>query len=680
MEFDGEIFSSEVKAKLESLPEALLVLWYFQGTYRAVLCSDRFCSMIGVSREQIGCLTHDERETFVHEEDRELLEDCLQKALEDLSKPVPFRFRMQKGQRGQYGRVRGEIAGRRTAKNQTLIYFRCDDVTEDFEKIENLERHEKEREAIFHRVLDTTNDCIFWKDSERRFVGVNQAFLDFYGFESQDVLIGKTDEDMNWHPDPVPFREDEERVLQGHGTNMVHGTCIIRGEERDILATKAPVYDGDKVIGLVGSFIDVTEDYRRRREIEQLDKNLQKALKKEQEALEKERSANKSISYLMSRVSHELRTPMNAIIGLSMLGMDQDSLEKSKEYLRKINTSGQYLLGIVNDVLDINKIEDGKFKLNDEVTSISDLLAATETIIRPIAEMKEIHFVIDQSEVTEPTIVCDNMRLQQILINILNNAVKFTDAGGEVRCTVTQVVCNGKADTKFIIKDNGCGMSEEFMKEIFKPFAQENRNPSKYGNGTGLGLTLSRTIARIMGGDIEVVSEEGKGSTFTVTSSFDVSHRKEIGKKVSQNAVSGSTRILNGRRILLVEDNEINAEVAGGLLERVGIEIDWACNGAVAVEQFCSKKEDFYDVILMDVQMPVMDGYEACRRIRALPENRGKNIPIIAMSADIFDVTVKRAKESGMNDFVTKPVYMEALYSALVKAIRGKENENTEQE
>ncbi len=676
MRQNDEIFSEDVRSELESLPEALIILSYIEDAYRLILCSDRMCVLTGMDREEIWRFVRGDAGDFIHEQDREKLLDSLNKSLECPGKSMELNVRLARFPGGAYRRFIGEITGKIGRGNEPLIYIRCSDMTIEYEEMRKLQYREKEREALFAKVLDTTQDCLFWKDRERRFVGVNQAFLDFFGFESQDVLIGKTDEDMKWHPYPESFKADEESVLAGSSTYMVHGTCIIRGEERDILATKAPIYDGEDIIGLVGSFIDVTEDYRRRREVDRLDRNLQRALKKERDALRKEREANRSISYFMSRVSHELRTPMNAIIGLSMLGMEQTKLEKSREYHRKINTSGQYLLGIVNDVLDINKIEDGRFSLHLENTDFNELVSAINTIIRPIADMKEIQLQFDLQEMKEPAIVCDSMRLQQILINILNNAVKFTDPGGKVMMRVLQVVEQQFTRMTFIIEDSGCGMSEEFLKKIFKPFAQENRNPSKYGKGTGLGLTLSRTLARIMGGDIGVTSREGEGSVFTVTAVFGVARSSTAKENKKQKAkLTGYEHTLHGRCILLAEDNEINAEVTTGLMNRVGIETVWVHNGLEAVDEFVRAGSDFFDAILMDVQMPVMDGYEAAGRIRTLPGQRGADIPIIAMSADIFDAAKQKAYESGMNDYVTKPIDMDTLYKTIEIAIQHREEE-----
>ena len=207
-------------------------------------------------------------------------------------------------------------------------------------------------DQLFDKIINTTQDCIFWKDTQRRFVGVNQAFLNFYGFESADCVIGKTDEDMGWHPDPKPFMEDELRVLQGESTHNVHGQCIIKGEVREIIATKTPIYDDGVIIGFVGSFMDITDELEHVRKIEQLNKMNDKLL-------ENEKRANRRMSEFLSRMSNEIKNPMNAISALSYLGMNQDNADVLRSDMRKIYTSSHYLSRLMSDILDIDKIDGG---------------------------------------------------------------------------------------------------------------------------------------------------------------------------------------------------------------------------------------------------------------------------------------------------------------------------------
>ncbi len=366
-------------------------------------------------------------------------------------------------------------------------------------------------DILFDKLINTTQDCIFWKDTERRFVGVNKAFLDFYGFESEDVVIGKTDEDMGWHPDPEPFMQDELNVLQGHSTHNVHGQCIIRGQVRDIIASKTPIYDNGEIIGFVGSFMDVTEDLQRMHKIERLNRLNDKLL-------DNEKRANRRMSEFLSRMSNEIKAPMNAISALSYLGMRQDDIGVLKSDMRKIYTSSHYLASLVSDLLDIEKIDGGSLNLSPAAASLDEIVDGVENVTLAIAENKNVRVIINRNYKGNPQIMCDLGRTQQMIINITSNAVKFSEPGSTVEITVTsERLYDGSYRFVFVVSDEGCGMNVNFMPSLFLPFAQEKRNPSKYGTGTGLGLAVSKRLAGLMHGDITAESEEGIGSTFTIT-------------------------------------------------------------------------------------------------------------------------------------------------------------------
>ena len=657
------VFTEEEKNALRMLPEYMVVLRVRGSFGECLLATDLFLKSIQMDEPSfVKQLRRFSR--FVYEDDIELILDTIRRSVAKPEFLCDFSVRIRKDDRNAYRKYKGAIRSVRTQQVRpgvparpedaipfpdlspdtpdTLVYIMSLDLTGHIAQGERVQS--RMNQLLFREVLGQTRDCIFWKDTERRFVGVNQAFLDFCGFESEKELIGKTDEDMGWHPDPEPFRRDELRVLQGESTMLVHGTCMIRGKVRDILATKAPIYDGQTIIGFVGSFIDVTEDYARRREIERLDHELKKAL-------DSERAANRNMTQFVSRMSHELRTPMNAVIGLSSLGMQTTDLDTAVEYLHKINSSGQYLLGIINDVLDINKIEGGQFRLVEENANLSDLFQAVDLIIRPLADAKGVHLLIDDNGLVIGNAICDRLRIQQILINLLNNAVKFTDAGGTVTMQVQQSVIHGRLRMTFLISDTGCGMSEEFQKRIFQPFVQENRNPGKYGTGTGLGLAISRTLARQMGGDITVESHESAGTVFTVTILLGID-RGETGRAGRLPGEETDERRYAGMRILLAEDNELNREVAVGLFSLMGLLVVCAKDGQEAVDLFRASPPDYYDAVFMDLQMPVKSGYEAAQEIRAL----SGSIPIVAMTADVFDASMMKARSCGMNDYITKPL------------------------
>lgn len=381
------------------------------------------------------------------------------------------------------------------------------------EKLKTISLNEH-ADQLFDKIINTTQDCIFWKDTERRFVGVNQAFLDFFGFDTADEIIGKTDEDMNWHPDPRPFMEDELRVLRGESTHNVHGQCIIRGQVREIIATKTPIYDDGIIIGFVGSFMDVTEEQERIAKIERLNKL-------NDQLLENEKRANRRMSEFLSRMSNEIRNPMNAISALSYLGMNQEDINVLRNDMRKIYTSSHYLSRLMSDILDIDKIDGGNLSLDPMKTSLDDIVDGVENITRAFAQEKNIEVIVNRNYRANPQVICDLGRTQQMVINLTSNAVKFSERGDTIELTITSKKAGNHYHITFVVKDEGCGISSSFMPSLFRTFAQEKRNPSKYGTGTGLGLSVAKRLACLMKGDITAESEEGLGSTFTATINLD---------------------------------------------------------------------------------------------------------------------------------------------------------------
>lgn len=659
-----DYFSAETRDALENLPEDLLIFLYRDGQVSCILATRLLTNEVHVNFQDVFKFYQEHPFDILHPDDKATFNGQVALAAEHPGRRYIVRIRLRLSENAPYIHISGELTAGAENGGAQLLYMR--NLKRDASVLDgsSADDDEKLKKLMLDKVLETTSDCIFWKDRQRRFVGVNQAFLKFYGFSSDSILIGKTDEDMGWHPDPEPYRRDEMRVLNGESTLLVHGTCIIHGEVRDILATKAPVYDGNKIIGLVGSFIDVTEDYRRRKQIERLDGQLKDALKKE-------KKTNEDLNLFMSRVSHELRTPMNAVIGLSSLGMETDDLNEAIDCLHKINASGEYLLSIINDVLDINKMGGGKFKLHETPCTLTDIVEAVRTIIQPLADKKKIHFHIYTHGVHEDHIICDKVRIEQILVNLLNNAVKFTEPGGIVSLTLNEETVGDRVRLTAGIRDNGCGMSAEFLGRIFQPFEQENRNPAKYGTGTGLGLTISRNLARQMNGDISVQSTEGEGSTFTaavmIGADREYRNRQEHDAAEAADKEKQLTDTLKGMRVLVADDNELNREIAGEILKTAGITSEYAADGEEALEMYESSPDGHFDALLIDLIMPVMDGYTAASQIRSLHRMEAKTIPMIAVSADIFGDSIQRAKDHGFNDFVSKPIERGKLLAALAR-------------
>lgn len=428
----------------------------------------------------------------------------------------------------------------------------------------------------------------------------------------------------------------------------------------------------------------------------------QKDVKRERERAEQMRelavmadSANHAKTMFLNNMSHDIRTPMNAILGFTSLAESHlDDPQRVKEYLQKISVSGDHLLSLINDVLDMSRIESGKVKLEEKPLHLSELLRDIRTIMQPTIESRQLQFSIDAMDVRDEDIVADKLRLNQILLNMLSNGVKFNKQGGMLSLCVRQLPkqTDGCASYQFIIRDTGIGMKPEFVNHIFDAFAREQTATVSGIQGTGLGMTITKNIVEMMGGDIRVQSTEGEGSEFTVTLTFKISGEAPAcetldamqGARVlvadgdANTCVSVSAMPVGeqkpefaGRRVLLVEDNLLNQEIAATLLEEMGVAVDTAEDGCVAVEMLQKASPGQYDLVFMDIQMPIMDGYEATRRIRAM-DGPAASVPVVAMTANAFSEDEQKAWASGMNGYLTKPINVEKLAEALRDAPMGK--------
>ncbi|MCI8895335.1 MAG: response regulator [Lachnospiraceae bacterium] len=374
--------------------------------------------------------------------------------------------------------------------------------------------------------------------------------------------------------------------------------------------------------------------------------------------------ASKAKSEFLSRMSHEIRTPMNGIIGMTAIALQQDQTqERIMDCLQKIQSSSDYLLGLINDILDMSKIESGKMKLEPVNFDMDEMLGTIPELILPQVHAKNIQLIQDIT-LKHRWFAADRMRISQVLINLLGNAVKFTPEGGSITLTVKETpVSDERSALYFSVKDTGIGIAEEEQDRVFRSFEQAaNRDPSKQ-QGTGLGLSISSRLIHMMGSGIQLESAPGKGSTFSFTISMALGEDEET--KVEQGEIS-----FEGCRVLVVEDNELNSEIAQYLLEERGFAVDCVFDGSQAVERIRTTDPGTYDVILMDIMMPVMDGLEATRAIRSMERADCHTIPIIAMSANAFDDDLRKSVECGMNGHLSKPVEVEKLYETLNTVIQ----------
>ncbi|MBD5457817.1 MAG: response regulator, partial [Lachnospiraceae bacterium] len=372
--------------------------------------------------------------------------------------------------------------------------------------------------------------------------------------------------------------------------------------------------------------------------------------------------------------SHDIRTPMNAIVGFTNLAITHiEHKEQVEEYLGKIKSSGNHLLNLINDVLDMSHIESGKMHIDEKLCSLPDIMNGLQNIIQANVDAKQLTLQMEFVNITDEEIYCDKLRLDQVLLNLLGNAVKYTENGGSIYVKVTETpgTMNGYADYEFLVKDTGLGMSESFVAQIFEPFKREENSTISGIQGTGLGMAITKNIVEMMGGTISVKSQKGVGSEFTVTFTFRLNTGEKMIREQGEtlNPEEQLTEVRTGR-ILLAEDVELNQEIAATILGDAGFEVEIAGNGQIAVDMLQKSEPGYYQVILMDVQMPVMDGYKATKEIRALDNKELASVPIIAMTANAFEEDKQEALRSGMNGHIAKPIDIEILFGVLREILK----------
>lgn len=376
-------------------------------------------------------------------------------------------------------------------------------------------------------------------------------------------------------------------------------------------------------------------------------------------ALEQAQMAKIARNTFLSNMSHDIRTPLNAIIGYTDLARDhKDEVGKVENYMDKIQVSSEQLLAILNESLEVTRIESGKVSLIERKCQLTDLLEDVESTFRIGIQEKGIRFYVEKDDVRNFSVVVDYIRLKEILCQLVDNAMKYTEPGGMISLTMKEsdIAVNGYAKFQFMVKDDGIGISEEFQTSLFEPFKRESNTTASGVPGTGLGLTVVKGLVDIMGGEISVKSEPGKGCCFTVSMLMKL-QKKQQGEHLEN---SGNNNIepvsLEGKRILVVEDNEINREIVEEVLKSEGFLVETAENGEEALERIQESEPGYYSLVLMDIQMPVMDGYEATKAIRNLEDKRLAGVPIVALSANAFAEDYQHSLDVGMDAHVPKPI------------------------
>lgn len=411
-------------------------------------------------------------------------------------------------------------------------------------------------------------------------------------------------------------------------------------------------------------------------------RNIDSLIKKErmqEEKLKKEyvaaENANKAKTEFLNNMSHDIRTPMNVILGYNHLMKSQLTESKQLDYQKKIEQSGKLLLAIINNVLDMARIESGKIKVDENYERVGEVVDEIISTFSSEAEEKEIH-LSGSMKVTHRNILCDGTKIREIYVNLVSNAMKYTPRGGNVTITVEELPCEkeGYMKVKSEIKDTGIGMSKEYLPTLFEPFSREQNTTTRRIGGTGLGMPIVKKMVDLMGGSIEVASELGKGTVFTFTLMHKIADRKFYSQKTEAAETSEMGKNLSGKHVLLAEDNDLNAEIAVTVLEETGIVIERVEDGIQCVNRVAQMSPGTYDLILMDIQMPNMDGYQAAQCIRHLDDKMKAEIPIIAMTANAFAEDRKKAFDAGMNGHIAKPIDIEKLGAVILSVLNKQEN------
>jgi len=396
------------------------------------------------------------------------------------------------------------------------------------------------------------------------------------------------------------------------------------------------------------------------------EKDLNEALK---EALKMADSANRAKTHFLNSMSHDIRTPMNAIIGFTGLAKTHlNDAEAVSGYLSKIEHSSGFLLSLINDILEMSRIESGKVVINEEPARLSDILTTLKSIVVGDAEAKQLSFEINTDGIINDDILCDKLRLNQILLNVVSNAIKYTPAGG-VKLTATQKERDeaGCSVYEIRVKDTGIGMTPEFAATVFEAFTRENSSTVSGIQGTGLGMAITKNVVDMMNGSIACESEKDKGTEFIIRLPLKINDNASAIKQdeAATSDVQPGNESFEGKRILLAEDNELNQEIAIMLLEDVGLIVECAVNGQEACELLKEKGAGYFDLVLMDVQMPIMDGYQATRTIREFEDEALSRTPIVAMTANAFEEDRKAAFDAGMDEYIAKPIDIRRVLEVL---------------
>ena len=528
----------------------------------------------------------------------------------------------------------------------------------------------KNKKMVDRILSAVTDDFVFLVEVDVK-TRIEKIFFVSKGPHPQwsDKKTHKYDESIKEYADVVVAPEDRKRFLEVTEFNALME--YFKNNDNEFIIEYDVIVNGGRR-RYQGKFTLSLQDpegakiYVGVRDITLIEEERTEYNRKLMSALAQAEEANKGKSYFLFNMSHDIRTPLNAIIGYSELAKNHlDEKEVLDDYIYKIQTCGRQLLGLIGDVLDMAKIESGNLEISEKPCLCQDLMSDIMISVNESAKKKGLEFEAS-GNACHSTILCDKVKVQKILLNILSNAVKYTPQGGKISLSVQEKIREdeGLSDFTFVVKDNGIGISKEFLPYIFNSFSRERNATISGVSGTGLGMTITKRLVDAMGGKIEVESQQNMGTTVTVSITFS----RIVGLEEKREEIIPDA-FLKDIRVLLVEDNEINGEIASEMLRELKVNVDLVTNGKECIDALLEKDAGYYDLVLMDIQMPVMDGYEATRIIRRFSDKDKRLIPVIAMTANAFEEDKQKAFQSGMNGHLAKPVEMRHLIQALKSAI-----------
>lgn len=610
------------------LKENTIGIWKLDGNQ--LYGNDCFLDLIGVPKEMDAQACLKFHLSHVHPEDQEQFGEYVRKLSEERTEIV-YRFL-----HSEKGVMMIRCSGKKM-EDGTIAGIHQD--------ISDIVRLEKDK--ILETYLAETNDAYTVK--EHKIVHLNKRALDMFhidSFENAQCKMRSIFEKFEY-PDSTT---NERLIALRKQDNSVDFEVIINPKETyevHALAKSKVFMNPDHERIIITVFLDISNMVMLKKALEQA----------------KEGSAAKSA--FLFNMSHDLRTPLNAIIGFSeLMKTHWDDQEVSRNYLNKINESSQYLLSLINNILEMSKIESGKEELKEKpwdiYTSCDNLLQFFEPDIRQ--KNQTLNYSVN---IQHNMILTDSLKIREIYVNLMSNAIKYTDAGGTISFSLEEIEREeGVSDYKGIIQDTGIGISKEYLPHIFESFSRQRTSSESGVIGTGLGMPIVKKLVDLMHGTISIESEEGKGTTVVVNLPHRYIIEEQEVKKVNDKEID-----LTGKHILLVEDNDLNAEIAQTLLEDKGIKVTWAKDGLEAVMMVKENAMDCFDCILMDIQMPRMNGFEACKVIRSLPDDRNK-LPIIALTANAFEEDRKDCLDAGMSEHVSKPIEIQSLLQTIESVLK----------